>query len=188
LVKAIDRYDAGRGTAFSSYAVPTILGELKRYFRDLGWAVHVPRGAQELAVKVEEVNHRLTARDGRAPSVQTLAQYMELAVEDVLDALETARAHHAASLDAPHDDGEGNGGALVDTFGRLDHLLVSADERLTVGAAATRLSDSEREVLFLRFVEDLTQSEIAARVGVSQMQVSRVLSRSLARLRELADG
>ena len=110
LVKAIDRYDADRGTAFSSFAVPTILGELKRYFRDLGWAVHVPRGAQELAVKVEEVNHRLTARDGRAPSVQALAQYMELPVEDVLDALETARAHHAASLDAPHDDGEGDGG------------------------------------------------------------------------------
>jgi RNA polymerase sigma-B factor len=188
LVKALDRYDADRGTAFSSYAVPTILGELKRYFRDLGWAVHVPRGAQELAVKVEDVNHRLTARDGRAPSVQALAQYMELAVEDVLDALETARAHHAASLDAPHDDGEGDGGALVETFGRPDHLLVSADERLTVGAAAKLLSDSEREVLFLRFVEDLTQSEIAARVGVSQMQVSRVLSRSLARLRELADG
>jgi RNA polymerase sigma-B factor len=188
LVKAIDRYDAGRGTAFSSFAVPTILGELKRYFRDLGWAVHVPRGAQELAVKVEEVNHRLTARDGRAPSVQTLAQYMELPIEDVLDALETARAHHAASLDAPHDDGEGDGSGLVDTFGRLDRSLVSADDRLTVSAAARLLSEREREVLFLRFVEDLTQSEIAARVGVSQMQVSRILSRSLARLRELADG
>src|ERR1700749_2828314 len=94
LVKALDRYDAERGNAFSSFAVPTILGELKRYFRDLGWAVHVPRGAQELAVKVEEVNHRLTTRQGRPPSVQALAQYMELPVEDVLDALETARAHH----------------------------------------------------------------------------------------------
>jgi RNA polymerase sigma-B factor len=188
LVKAIDRYDADRGTAFSSFAVPTILGELKRYFRDLGWAVHVPRGAQELAVKVEDVNHRLTARNGRAPSVQALAQYMELAVEDVLDALETARAHHATSLDAPHDDGDGEGGALVDTFGRSDQLLVSANDRLTVEAAARSLSESEREVLFLRFVKDLTQSEIAARVGVSQMQVSRILSRSLARLRELADG
>src|ERR1700729_1872822 len=110
LVKAVDRFDADRGTAFSSFAVPTILGELKRYFRDLGWSVHVPRGAQELAVKVEEVTHRLTARNGRAPSVQELAQYMELPVEDVLDALETARAHHATSLDAPHDDGDGDGG------------------------------------------------------------------------------
>jgi RNA polymerase sigma-B factor len=187
LVKAIDRYDADRGTAFSSFAVPTILGELKRYFRDLGWAVHVPRGAQELAVKVQEVNHRLTSREGRAPSMQALAQYMELPLEDVLDALETARAHHATSLDAPHDDGEGDIGSLVETFGRPDGRLVSADDRLTVRAAAKLLSERERVVLGLRFIEDLTQSEIAARVGVSQMQVSRILRRSVARLRELSE-
>ena len=188
LIKAIDRYDADRGTAFSSFAVPTILGELKRYFRDLGWAVHVPRGAQELAVKVEEVNHRLTARHGRPPSMQALAQYMELPLEDVLDALETARAHHATSLDAPHDDSDGKSGSLVETFGRPDGRLISAEDRLTVCAAARTLSQREREILCLRFVEDLTQSEIAARVGVSQMQVSRILRRSVARLRELADG
>src|SRR6201995_3013457 len=161
LVKALDRYDVERGNAFSSFAVPTILGELKRYFRDLGWAVHVPRGAQELAVKVEEGNHRLTARGGRPPAVQPLAHYMELPIEDVLDALETARAHHAASLDAPHDDGEGDGGVLVEKFGRPDQSRASADARRTIGAAARRLSEREREVLFLRFVEDLTQSEIA---------------------------
>ncbi|HEX5192147.1 MAG TPA: SigB/SigF/SigG family RNA polymerase sigma factor [Solirubrobacteraceae bacterium] len=187
LVKALDRYDVGRGTAFSSLAVPTILGELKRYFRDLGWAVHVPRGAQELAVKVEDCSQQLASRDGRPPSVQTLAQYMDLPLEDVVDALETARAHHAASLDAPHDDGEGENGSLVDTFGRADPRLLAAEERLTVCAAAKLLSQREREVLCLRFVEDLTQSEISARIGVSQMQVSRILRRSLARLRELAD-
>jgi RNA polymerase sigma-B factor len=186
LVKALHRYDVTRGTAFSSLAVPTILGELKRYFRDLGWAVHVPRGAQELAVKVEECTQRLTARDGRPPSVHALAQYMDLPLEDVLDALETARAHHAASLDAPHDDGEGDGGSLVDAFGRIDQHLLAADERLTLNAAARLLSHREREVLCLRFVEDLTQSEISARIGVSQMQVSRILRRTLARLRELA--
>jgi RNA polymerase sigma-B factor len=185
LVKALDRYDADRGTAFSSFAVPTILGELKRYFRDLGWAVHVPRGAQELAVKVEECNQRLAARDGRPPSVQALAQYMEIPLEDVLDALETSRAHHAASLDAPHDDGEGESGSLVDTFGRADARLVSAEDRLTVSAAARTLPERERQVLALRFIDDLTQSEIATRVGVSQMQVSRILRRSLTRLREL---
>jgi RNA polymerase sigma-B factor len=186
LVKALDRYDLTRGTAFSSLAVPTILGELKRYFRDLGWAVHVPRGAQELAVKVEECSQRLTARDGRPPSVQQLAQYMDLPLEDVLDALEAARAHHATSLDAPHDDGEGETGSLVDALGRVDHRLADADERLTVCAAARLLPRREREVLCLRFVEDLTQSEISARIGVSQMQVSRILRRSLTRLRELA--
>jgi RNA polymerase sigma-B factor len=187
LVKAVDRYDVARGTAFSSLAVPTIVGELKRYFRDLGWAVHVPRGAQELAIKVEERSQRLAARDGGPPSVQKLAQYMDLPLEDVLDALEAARAHHATSLDAPHDDGDGDTVSLVEAFGRLDHGLLVAAERLTVCAAARLLSQREREVLCLRFAEDLTQSEISARIGVSQMQVSRILRRALTRLRELTD-
>lgn len=187
LVKAIDRYDLERGTAFSSFAVPTILGELKRYFRDLGWAVHVPRGAQELAVKVEEAQQRLSARSGHVPTVHELAQYLEIETEDVLDALETARAHHASSLDAPHDDGEGEGGSIVDSFGSEDPGLLLADERLTVGEAARSLSEREREVLRLRFAEDLTQTQIADRVGVSQMQISRILRRAVARLGELTE-
>ena len=187
LVKAVDRYDLERGTAFSSFAVPTILGELKRYFRDLGWAVHVPRGAQELAVKVEEAQQRLATRTGRAPTVPELAQYLEIDVADVLDALETARAHHATSLDAPHDDGEGDGGAVVDTFGREDRDLLMADDRVTVGEAARQLTERERQVLRLRFVEDLTQTQIAERVGVSQMQISRILRRAVARLGELTE-
>src|SRR5882757_8869008 len=107
LVKAIDRFDVDRGAAFSSFAVPTILGELKRYFRDLGWSVHVPRGAQEQALKVEEAQQTLTSRTGRPPTVDELALYLELSIEDVLDALETAGAHHSTSLDAPRDDIEG---------------------------------------------------------------------------------
>jgi RNA polymerase sigma-B factor len=186
LVKAVDRYDLGRGTAFSSFAVPTILGELKRYFRDLGWAVHVPRGAQELAVKVEDAQQKLSARGGRAPTVHELAQYLELDVVDVLDALETARAHHASSLDAPHDDGEGESGSVVDSFGQEDPDLQLADDRVTVGEAARHLSRRERDVLRLRFVEDLTQTQIADRIGVSQMQVSRILRRAITRLGELA--
>src|SRR5947209_1728968 len=113
LVKAIDRFDVDRGAAFSSFAVPTILGELKRYFRDLGWSVHVPRGAQEQALKVQEAQELLTTRTGRPPTVNELAEYMEFAVEDVLDALETAAAHHASSLDAPREDGDDESGALV---------------------------------------------------------------------------
>lgn len=185
LVKAVDRYDLQRGTAFSSFAVPTILGELKRYFRDLGWAVHVPRGAQELAVKVEEAQQRLSVRTGRAPTVSELAQYLETEIEDVLGALETARAHHASSLDAPHDEGEGENGSVVDSFGVEDPALLLADDRVTVGVAARQLTAREREVLRLRFVEDLTQTQIAARVGVSQMQISRILRRAVARLGEL---
>jgi RNA polymerase sigma-B factor len=187
LVKAVDRFDCSRGNAFSSFAVPTILGELKRYFRDHGWAVHVPRGAQERAVKVEEAQQHLSARSGRAPTVPELAEYLELSIEEVLESLETARAHHATSLDAPHDDGEGESAKLVDTFGEEDLTLALADSRITIGVATAQLSRRERQVLMLRFVEDLTQSQIAELIGVSQMQVSRILRRSIARLTELTE-
>ncbi|MEO6858764.1 MAG: SigB/SigF/SigG family RNA polymerase sigma factor [Solirubrobacteraceae bacterium] len=187
LVKAVDRYDTSRGTAFSSFAVPTILGELKRYFRDLGWAVHVPRGAQERAVKVEEAQQQLSAKTGHAPTVTAIAEYLEFSIEEVLEALETSRAHHASSLDAPYDDGEGESGTVVDAFGAEDPKLRLADERVTVGTAARQLSDREREVLALRFVHDLTQTQIAKSIGVSQMQVSRILRRSIAQLSELTE-
>ena len=187
LVKAIDRYDGARGTAFSSFAVPTILGELKRYFRDLGWAVHVPRGAQEQAMKVEEAQHRLNSKRGRSPTVQQLAEYLELSIEEVVEALETSRAHHASSLDAPCDDGEGEAGTVVDRFGTEDRELRLADDRLTISAAARQLAARERQVLMLRFLEDMTQTQIAEQVGVSQMQVSRILRRALARLSDLTE-
>jgi RNA polymerase sigma-B factor len=187
LVKAVDRYDPSRGTAFSSFAVPTILGELKRYFRDLGWAVHVPRGAQEQAMKVEEAQHQLSTRTGRSPTIPELAQYLELSVEDVLESLETSRAHHCASLDAPHDDGEGESGTFADSFGVVDQGLALVDEKVTLGAAARQLSQRERRVVLLRFAGDLTQTQIAEQIGVSQMQVSRILRRALARLGELAE-
>jgi RNA polymerase sigma-B factor len=188
LVKALDRYDLSRGTAFSSFAVPTILGELKRYFRDLGWAVHVPRGAQERAVKVEEAQQQLSARTNRAPTVSEIAVYLELSIEDVLDALETARAHHASSLDAPYDDGEGESGTMVESFGDVDPSLQSADERVTIGVAARQLPPREREVLALRFIHDMTQTQIADHIGVSQMQVSRILRRAVSHLSEIAEG
>ena len=187
LVKAVDRFDIDRGTAFSSFAVPTILGELKRYFRDLGWSVHVPRGAQEQALKVEDAQHMLTARSGRPPSVQELAQYLELSVEDVLEALETAAAHHSSSLDIARDDGEGESGTLVDAYGEEDDRFEIVEASATIATAARHLSPRERRVLALRFVEDLTQTQIAETIGVSQMQVSRILRRALARLRELTE-
>ncbi len=185
LVKAVDRFDYTRGTAFSSFAVPTILGELKRYFRDLGWSVHVPRGAQERALKVEEVQRKLTAKSGRPPTVTQLAEYMELSVEEVLDSLEAAAAHHAVSLDTPREDRDGEAGTLADLFGHDDPRFESIDAGATIGAAAKHLPERERRVLALRFLEDRTQTEIAEIVGVSQMQVSRILRRSVARLKEL---
>jgi RNA polymerase sigma-B factor len=185
LVKAIDRFDVDRGAAFSSFAVPTILGELKRYFRDLGWSVHVPRGAQEQALKVQEAQERLTSKTGRPPTVHDLAQYLELDVGDVLEALETAAAHHSASLDAPREDRDDESGSLVDVFGQEDHRYELVEETATISAAARELTTRERRVLALRFVGDMTQTQIAKKIGVSQMQVSRILRRALTRLRDL---
>ena len=185
LVKAIDRFDVDRGAAFSSFAVPTILGELKRYFRDLGWSVHVPRGAQEQALKVQEAQERLTSKTGRPPTVDELAQYLELDVEDVLDALETAAAHHSASLDAPREDRDDESGSLVDVFGEEDHHYELVEETATISEAARELTPRERRVIALRFAGDMTQTQIAREIGVSQMQVSRILRRALTHLREL---
>jgi RNA polymerase sigma-B factor len=184
LLKALDRFDLDRGTAFSSFAVPTIVGELKRYFRDLGWSAHVPRGAQELALKVHSAQERLTTQTGRSPSVAELAQYLELSIEDVLEGLEAAAAEHSSSLDAPHDDGNGESGTLADTFGQPDARLQLVEDATTVAAAMQTLSERERQVLHLRFFEDRTQSEIAKQIGVSQMQISRILRRAIATLTE----
>ena len=137
LLKALDRFDPDRGNAFSSFAVPTIVGELKRYFRDLGWSAHVPRGAQELALKVQRAQEKLTTKTGRSPTVAELAQYLELSIEDVLEGLETAAAHHSSSLDAPHDDGDGESGTLADTFGQQDAGFQLVEDLTTVAAAMT---------------------------------------------------
>jgi RNA polymerase sigma-B factor len=187
LLHAIDRFDYERGTAFSSFAVPTILGELRRYFRDLGWAVHVPRGAQERALKAEAAMKQLTGKLGRTPTIAQLAEALGWSVEDALGALEAGAGHHASSLDAPHDDGEGEYGALLDSFGEIDTRYELVEAKLSVSAAAKRLPTYERRVLHLRFIEDLTQSQIGERLGVSQMQVSRILRQALIKLREMAD-
>ncbi len=185
LVKAIDRYDTSRGIAFSSYAVPTILGELRRYFRDTGWAVHVPRGAQERALSAEKTLRRLTTEMGRTPSVRELAEYLEWDVSDALDAIEAAAAHHASSLDAPTRGEDEEGWSLADSLGADDERLELVEARVSVEAVARDLPERERQVLRLRFSDDLTQSQIGAKIGVSQMQVSRILRSALARLHEL---
>ena len=188
LVKAIDRFDPERGIAFSSFAVPTILGELKRYFRDAGWSVRVPRGTQELAIKVEQIQRKLTAKTGRPPTFNEIAQYAEISVEAVLDALEAAGAHHAVSLDIPREDSEGEIGTLGDAIGEIDERFDLIDDATSIGEVAKQLSERERQVLALRFIADLTQTQIAAEIGVSQMQVSRILRKSLDRLEELVAG
>ena len=186
LLGAIDRFQVDKGTAFSSFAVPTILGELKRYFRDYGWSVHVPRGAQERALAVEKAQQHLSAGAGGSPSVEQLAEHLGWPIDQVLDALETGSAHHWISLDAPGDNGEDERGTLGDTLGEEDTRLAAVEDKMSVFAAAQALPLREREVLALRFVEDQTQTEIAERLGISQMQVSRILRRAVDTLRELA--
>jgi RNA polymerase sigma-B factor len=185
LVKAVERFNPALGYAFTSFAVPTIVGELKRYFRDTGWALHVDRGSQERARKISEAREKISARTGRSPTVDELAQYLELSQEEVLDGLQTAEALGAISLDAPLLGSEDDVSTRLEALGGDDERFSLIDEQATVFAAAKHLSERERRILYLRFSEDLTQSEIAAQVGVSQMQVSRLLRRSLQRLREL---
>ncbi len=187
LVKAVERFDPDRGFAFSSFAVPTIVGELKRYFRDTSWALHVDRGAQERARKINDAQQKLSTRTGRMPTVDELAQYLEVSQEEVLEGLQTAEAYGAISLDAPLGGEEDEDTSRLDSIGGEDERLGLVDQGATIFAAAQHLPTREREILYLRFGEDLTQSEIAERVGVSQMQVSRLLRRSLQRLRELTE-
>jgi RNA polymerase sigma-B factor len=185
LVKAVERFDPGRGFAFTSFAVPTIVGELKRYFRDTAWALHVDRSAQELARKITDAQQKLGSSAGRAPTIQELAQYLELSQEDVLEGLQTAEAYGTVSLDAPLAGEDDEESTRMEMIGEEDERLLLVDDQATIFAAARHLPVRERQILYLRFGEDLTQSEIAERVGVSQMQVSRLLRRSLGRLRDV---
>jgi RNA polymerase sigma-B factor len=187
LLKAIDRFDPERGNAFVSFAVPTILGELRRYFRDCCWDVHVPRGTQERTLKLEEAERQLTRDRGRAPSVAELAQYLEIDPEQVLDAMAAAQAYGALSLDAPRSSMTGEAAtSYAELLGEEDSRFSLVEERVTIARALEHIPARERTVLQLRFVEDLTQSEIAERIGVSQMQVSRLLRHALEQLRILA--
>jgi RNA polymerase sigma-B factor len=187
LLKAIDRFDPARGTAFSSFAVPTITGELKRYFRDKGWSVRVPRDLQELAVRVERATDRLVHTFGGAPTASEIAQDLGISIEQVFEAREAAAAFRADSLDRSWSGDEQDGTRVVDTLGGDDPGYGQAEHAATVEPMMSVLSDREREILRLRFVEDLTQSEIGERVGVSQMHVSRLLRQAVMRLREAAE-
>lgn len=188
LVKAVDRFDPERGTSFTAFAVPTILGELKRHFRDTRWALHVPRELQERFQMVERKTERMSASLGRAPTAGEVARALDLQVEQVLEAQAAAVAYDAVSLDAPvgRDPDDGVGG--VDLLGECDAGYELVEDRAAIMPALEQLTARDRLVLRLRFNEEMTQAEIGARLGVSQMQVSRILRRALSRARELADG
>jgi RNA polymerase sigma-B factor len=185
LLKALNRFDPERGYSFPSFAVPTILGEMRRYFRDCGWSVHMPRGDQERALKVREAQETLTAEHGRAPTVNQISVYLELDQEQVIDALQAGQAYETLSLDAPRPGSEDDTMSYGDSLGHDDERYELVELDATVVAALKHIPARERAILRMRFVEDLTQTEIAQRVGISQMQVSRLLRRSLSQLRAL---
>ena len=182
LIKAIDRFDPERGTKFTSYAAPTILGELKRHFRDKGWALHVSRDLQERTLAVSRATEALSKELGRSPKVREVAAEIGCSVEEVLEAQEAAASYEAASLDAPTSRDDDEAAALVDLMGDEDTSYELVEARDAIASTWRALPDVERQVLELRFMHDLTQREIGERIGYSQMHVSRLLRRALDRL------
>lgn len=183
LLKAIARFDPGRGFAFTSYATPTMVGELKRYFRDSGWAVHVPRGVKERAVELAKVTDELSSRLGRSPSLSELARALGASEEQTLEAIEAYHVRYAAPLEGSNDDEDSPGLRPVHLLGAEDERLEQAEYLSVIASGVETLSETERLILYLRFARDLTQSEIAQRVGTSQMQVSRLLRSAIEKIR-----
>ena len=186
LVKAVDRFEPHRGVEFSTYATHTIVGELKRHFRDKGWAVRAPRRMQELYLRLGKIIGTLSQELGRSPTIPELAAEAEVSEEEVLEALEAGQAYRFASLDAP-SPGDADGDSLGAHMGDEDPGMVDAEHRAALSPLVSRLPAREQRILHYRFFEGLTQSEIAARLGISQMHVSRLLARSLAQLRSAAE-
>lgn len=187
LIKAVDRYDPSRKIEFTRYAAPTIVGEVKRHFRDKGWTIRVPRDLQELRIKVAKAKGELALSLGRSASVAELAEYLHVTERRVLDAVYSGNAYRPASL-SQHVPGDDSVLEIRDVLGGPDVELESAENRVSLRPLITRLPDRERRIVALRFFADMTQAQIAAEIGISQMHVSRLLSRSLRRLRASLSG
>jgi RNA polymerase sigma-B factor len=183
LIKSIDRFDLERGVEFSTYATPTIVGEIKRHFRDKGWAVRVPRRLQELKLSLTKAIGDLAQREGRAPTVSELAAHLQMTEEEVLEGLESANAYSTVSLDAP-DSGDEDAPAVSDSLGMVDEALEGVEYRESLKPLLEQLPPREKKILLLRFFGNMTQSQIAIELGISQMHVSRLLARTLAQLRQ----
>jgi RNA polymerase sigma-B factor len=187
LVKAIERFDPEQGYAISSFAVPTVLGELRRYFRDRTWAVRPPRSLQERSLLVSAAVAKLTALHGRSPVPAVVAEHLGLTEEEVVEALVASRAYTTDSLDAPAGSEDDEGSTLGQRIGQADPDLRLAEQRTLLRGLMAKLTEREVEILRLRFEEDLTQAEIGRRVGVSQMQVSRIIRAALEKMRAAAE-
>ncbi|MCQ4042848.1 RNA polymerase sigma factor SigF [Streptantibioticus rubrisoli] len=182
LIKSVNRFDPDRGVEFSTYATPTVVGEIKRHFRDKGWAVRVPRRLQELRLALTTATGELSQEHGRAPTVHELAEHLKISEEEVLEGLESANAYSTLSLDVPDTDDESP--AVADTLGAEDDALEGVEYRESLKPLLEQLPPREKKILLLRFFGNMTQSQIAQEVGISQMHVSRLLARTLAQLRD----
>ncbi len=183
LLKSIDRFDSDRGVEFSTYATPTIIGEIKRYFRDKGWAIRVPRRLQELRMQIGSATAELSQSLGRSPTPRELAEAIGCSVEEIIEGLESSNAYSTLSLDASDDTDEGGGAPMLDAIGIDDVNLEHVEIRESIKPLLDQLDAREKRILLLRFFKNMTQSQIAAEIGVSQMHVSRLLTRTLEDLR-----
>jgi len=186
LIKAIDRFDIDRGVELTTYATPNIIGEIKRHFRDKGWSVRVPRGLQELNVRLSHLVEELTIQLERSPTIAELAKAACVEEEEVLEALESGQAYATLSLSAPGGGGGEDGSDLdpLESLGELEHEYEVSEDRAVLAPGLRALDDRERRILHLRFYEGLTQSQIAQQVGISQMHVSRLIRRALEKIRD----
>lgn len=189
LIKAVDRFDSERGVEFSTYATPTIVGEIKRHFRDKGWMVRVPRRMQEMRIITTRASAELSHSTGRSPTVRELAAHLNVSEEEVLEGLQASQAYSAMSLDASTSDESGESATISDSLGMVDMDLEGVENRESLRPLLAALPQRDRDIIAMRFFGHMTQSQIAQEVGISQMHVSRLLARSLAQLREglLAD-
>ena len=186
LIKAIDRFDPSRGLEFTTFATPTIMGEIKRHFRDKGWSIRVPRRLQELSAKVTQATDALTKELQRSPTTEEVANYLGVSVDEVLEAMESSSAYSPVPLETPSSDDD-DAPAPIDHYATEDQQLGVADDRMVVEDTIKDFSPREREIIHMRFFEGLTQVEIAERLGISQVQVSRLLRRTLKKVREKID-
>ena len=187
LLKAIDRFDPERGLEFTTFATPTILGEIKRHFRDKGWSVRVPRRLQELSAKVNQATDKLTNELQRSPKVEEIAEYLDVTVDEVLEAMESSSAYTSVPIEAPGASDSDDAPSILDRYADDDNELDFTDDRLVIEEAIRDFSPREREVIELRFVKGMTQIEIAKKLGISQVQVSRLLRRTLKKVQDKID-
>jgi RNA polymerase sigma-B factor len=184
LIKAIDRFDLDRGVELTTYATPNIIGEIKRHFRDKGWSVRVPRGLQELNVQLSRLVEQLTVQYSRSPTIPELAKAAGVEEEEVLEALESGRAYTSLSLSVGGGGGDDDDLDPLESLGTEEHQYEVSEDRAVLAPGFKVLDERERKILQLRFFEGLTQSQIAQQVGISQMHVSRLIRRSLEKIRE----